>query len=272
MPYKISGTTQNTINLKIINESNYIMEYNATVSGGDYNINCLVSGTKTIIGTDVSTGKSITYTGINAVYETPPHYLEVGPGKAYVNLTNALSASIANDVILVYPNTYSAETIYPDKVVHIRGVGSVDSILFQGNTSVGGLTIQAGSFIGTMVIENIKFNYNGTNYTGGLKMLNNDASANYIINKCKGMSSSTNGNGMYFSNCYGNMKVIQSYIQRPGTQGNMNVDQTNTTDILKCTVDNMFSPYSSWWPRTVDVGSSTYGYGPTNGGFYIQVP
>lgn len=60
MPYKISGTLNDSARLLVVDENTWSVEFNESVSLGDYVIDPLVSGTKWVTARNVD-GFSISY-------------------------------------------------------------------------------------------------------------------------------------------------------------------------------------------------------------------
>jgi len=67
MPYKISGTLNNSAKVIVIKESDWSVETTADKTAGAYEVNALVSGTKTVVAVD-SEGEVEGYGNLTPVY------------------------------------------------------------------------------------------------------------------------------------------------------------------------------------------------------------
>lgn len=70
MPYKISGTTTEDCKILVIKESDWTVEATEEVTTGDYVIDSLTAGEKTVIATKTD-GNTVGYGLVNSVlYDT----------------------------------------------------------------------------------------------------------------------------------------------------------------------------------------------------------
>ena len=161
MPYKISGTKSKTARIIVFKESDWSIESNTVISGsGAYEITDLVAGNKLVVCKD-EYGELLAYGAIAAV-EMPAAVFEVGPGKEYASINDALVDASDGDQINVYPAEYYTEAIIT-KYVNLKAITdtpSLGEVKFEVNTThavnLSGLTNPSTET--TMVIEGFSFN------------------------------------------------------------------------------------------------------------------
>lgn len=264
MSYKVSGITTENSRIIVIDKGTWSVETTTSGSIGNFEVTGLGVGRKIVFARN-DLGK---IDGLGNIFAIPAiNKLEVGSGKQYTNLQDAIDASEYGDIIYLYPGSYTSQQYdAAGKFFHIRGIGDPGQVYFNGTS---GFNLTNMSFNDTMYIENITGNIVGNNWAPGFSLSSIGAGATVVVNKCRGIASSENSYGGNITSNAGSVLIRQGHFTK-WYRTFAYVD--GYVEITKTYCYYGFSTYMGW-PDVLDVVSSaTTGYGPNYGDFYIDEP
>jgi len=172
MPYKISGTKNATSRVILLDESDWSVESNTVISGtGSYEINDVVSGTKTIISRTES-GEVVSYGNVLAsFYELPGygfwgwgynHYGQLGQGDSGAETTRSSPVQIGDQVDSASGGSSYTMFVKEDGTLWACGANNSGE-LGLGDRTPRSSPVQVGSDTNWSQVTT------GTNYTHAIK-------------------------------------------------------------------------------------------------------
>lgn len=204
-------------------------------------------------------------------------YLYVGSGEDYSTVQSAVDAASDGDIVLIEPGGYSEEVTL-NKAVSLRAntENYTDTVIINSTTINPPLTID---YLPTghqsIYLEGIKFTKVGGSWQRLTAILNANSYLSVYYNRCSIIAGanqypiSTDNNNLWrleINNCY----LVRGYAHIL----NCNWNNITSDDILKTELNNAYYCYlCTGAPDSNDnVTTTTSGYGPYYGEYYIDLP